>query len=82
MTAYASRMRVPFDRRRMVDTGVRYLPSVALVVLAIGIWEGLCRLLDVPSYLWPTPSRIVQDSFNDAGLLGAATVVTVREVVW
>jgi putative hydroxymethylpyrimidine transport system permease protein len=82
MTTYASRMRVAVDRRRIADVCVRYLPSAALVVLAIGIWEGLCRLLDVPSYLWPTPSRIVQDSFDDAGLLGSATIVTVREVVY
>ena len=29
---------------------------ILLVILAIGLWELLCRVLDVPDYLWPTPS--------------------------
>jgi putative hydroxymethylpyrimidine transport system permease protein len=60
----------------------KYAPSATIVVLAIVLWEGLCRLLAVPSYLWPEPSVIVRDLYNDGGLLGSATWVTLREVVY
>lgn len=59
----------------------RYGPAVALVAAAIGLWELLVRLLDVPGYLWPTPSAVARALGSDAGLLASATWVTAQEVL-
>ena len=60
----------------------KYAPSAILVLLAIGLWEFLCRLLAVPNYLWPAPSVIARNLYDDSGLLGSATWVTAREVIY
>lgn len=67
---------------RLRSVSWKYAPSVILVVLAIGLWELLCRLLSVPSYLWPTPSAIARNFWSESSLLGSATWVTVREVIY
>ena len=59
-----------------------YGPPVILVVLAIGLWELLCRVLDVPDYLWPTPSLIVTTLVDNAGGLASDTWVTLKEVIY
>jgi NitT/TauT family transport system permease protein len=41
----------------------RFAPAIAFVTL-LGGWELGCRLLGVPSYLLPTPSRIVAGAFQ------------------
>jgi NitT/TauT family transport system permease protein len=43
-------------------------PVVFLAVL-LGVWEGLCRLLAVPTYFLPTPSEIAVALWQNAGLL-------------
>jgi NitT/TauT family transport system permease protein len=35
-----------------------WLAPLVMIVLLLGLWEGVCRLLDVPSYFLPTPSAI------------------------
>ena len=47
-------------RTRASNLVKNYGPAAVLVVLAIAIWEISIRALDVPSYLWPAPSVIVQ----------------------
>jgi putative hydroxymethylpyrimidine transport system permease protein len=59
-----------------------YGPSIVLVIMGIGLWELLIRVLDVPGYLWPAPSAIARTLGNDSGLLASATWVTVREVIY
>ncbi len=59
-----------------------YAPAATLVALAIGLWELLCRVLGVPSYLWPAPSVVARDLYDDAGLLASASWVTIREVIY
>jgi NitT/TauT family transport system permease protein len=41
----------------------RFAPAIACVIL-LGAWELGCRLLSVPSYLLPAPSRIVAGAFQ------------------
>jgi putative hydroxymethylpyrimidine transport system permease protein len=58
--------------------------GVALVIclLLIAIWELSVRLLKVPAYLLPAPSRIALAMRDDwSGILSPATSVTVREIV-
>jgi putative hydroxymethylpyrimidine transport system permease protein len=59
----------------------QYAPSITLVVIAIGIWEGLCRLLEVPSYLWPKPSVIARGFHDDWSTLWSSLGVTLEEVL-
>ena len=46
--------------RRVAGFTWTYGPSIALVIFAIGLWELLVRILDVPGYLWPAPSAIAR----------------------
>jgi len=45
------------------------------------MWELIVRAAHVPDYLFPTPSVVASSLADDAGLLGRATLVTVREIV-
>lgn len=69
-------------RRRVAGFTWTYGPSITLVIFAIGIWELLIRVLDVPGYLWPAPSAIARTLADEANLLGSATWVTLREVIY
>ena len=35
----------------------RYVPPLALLVAAVGVWELVVRVRDVPDYLFPAPIR-------------------------
>lgn len=59
-----------------------YGPPVLLVAAGIGLWELLIRVLDVPQYIWPAPSVIVETLFDEAGSLGSHTWVTLREMIF
>jgi putative hydroxymethylpyrimidine transport system permease protein len=75
-------VRVRRLRRRAVVLFKNYAPAATLVVLMIAFWEGICRVLDVPSYLWPEPSVIARGLWDDVGLLASATWITLREVIY
>ena len=59
----------------------RVWPSLALLAAAVGLWELIVRAAHVPDYLFPAPSAVVSSLGRDAGLLGSATLVTLREIV-
>jgi putative hydroxymethylpyrimidine transport system permease protein len=59
----------------------RYWPSALLLAGAVGVWELVVRAAGVPEYLFPAPSSVARSLGADAGLLGSATLVTVREIV-
>jgi putative hydroxymethylpyrimidine transport system permease protein len=59
-----------------------YGPPVLLVLLAIGLWELLCRVLDVPDYLWPTPSLVITSLIDNGSGLASDTWVTLKEVLY
>lgn len=58
----------------------RYWPSVVLLVGAVALWDLIVRAADVPDYLFPVPSSVARSLSSDAGVLGSATLVTVREI--
>ena len=60
----------------------KYGPAVVLVITAIGIWELLIQVLDVPDYLWPAPSAVARSFGDSASVLGTDAWVTVREVIY
>jgi len=51
--------------RRALDLAA----PVLLIALLLGIWEGLCRLLDVPAFFLPTPSAVAVALVQNAPLL-------------
>ena len=59
----------------------RYAPSVALLALAVGVWEVVVRVRNVPDYLFPAPTAVASAFGSDGRLLASATWVTVREIV-
>jgi len=59
----------------------RVWPPLLLLAAAIGLWELVVRAASVPDYLFPTPTAVASSLANDGGLLGSATLVTVREIV-
>ncbi len=70
--------------RRDSTTGrltVNYGPAVILILIGIAIWELLVRVLDVPHYIWPSPSLIAATIRDDIGDLAHHTGVTLTEVV-
>jgi putative hydroxymethylpyrimidine transport system permease protein len=59
----------------------RVWPPLVLLAAAVGVWELVVRAAAVPDYLFPAPTAVASALASDAGLLGSATLVTVREVV-
>lgn len=59
----------------------RFWPPLALLAAAVGLWELVVRVAHVPDYLFPAPSAVASTLHADAGLLGPAALVTLREVV-
>jgi putative hydroxymethylpyrimidine transport system permease protein len=59
----------------------RVAPPLLLLAAAVGIWEVVIRTAHVADYLFPAPSAVASSLASDAGLLGRATLVTLREVV-
>ena len=68
-------------RNRASNLVKNYGPAAVLVAIAIAVWEGSIRILDVPSYLWPAPSVIVQSMSEQTDVLRSATWVTLKEVL-
>jgi putative hydroxymethylpyrimidine transport system permease protein len=59
----------------------RVWPPLALLAAALGVWELAVRAAHVPDYLFPAPTAVASSLADNAGLLGRATLVTVREIV-
>lgn len=59
----------------------RVWPPLALLAGAVGLWELVVRAASVPDYLFPAPTAVASSLAGDSGLLGRATLVTVREIV-
>lgn len=71
----------PRRRTRGRHVLAHYGPAIVLAAAAIGIWELLIWLLDVPDYLWPAPSLIVTTLIDNFGELMSNTWVTLEEVL-
>jgi len=53
----------------------------ALIVLLLGVWEALCRLLAVPVFLLPAPSAIAVAAVQNAPMLIAAAANTLEMAI-
>lgn len=52
-----------------------------VIVLFLGVWEVLCRVLDVKTYLLPTPSRIWEELVRQGPSLVEHTWITTYEML-
>jgi len=59
----------------------RIWPPLVLLAVAVAVWELVVRAAHVPDYLFPAPTTVASSLADDAGLLGRAALVTVREIV-
>lgn len=59
----------------------RLWPPLALLAVAVGIWELTVRAANVPEYLFPAPSAVASALGSDAALLAEAALVSLREIV-
>ena len=59
----------------------RWLPAVLIGGIAVGAWEGLVAVNDVPSWKLPPPSGIAVEMWEARSLLASHTWVTLEEVL-
>jgi len=56
----------------------RWLLPLAIMVLAIWLWDRICVWNEIPQYILPRPGVVAATLYNDAGLLFGSLLVTLR----
>ncbi|MER9021401.1 ABC transporter permease [Mesorhizobium sp. M0815] len=56
----------------------RWLLPLAIMILAIWLWDRVCDWNDIPKYILPRPGVVLQTLHDDAGLLFSSLLVTLR----
>jgi len=64
-------------QERLERIGKWVLP-LAIMVLAIWLWDRICVWNEIPQYILPRPGVVLQTLHNDAGLLFSSLLVTLR----
>ena len=64
-------------QERLERIGKWVLP-LAIMVLAIWLWDRICVWNEIPQYILPRPGVVLQTLHNDAGLLSSSLLVTLR----
>src|SRR5262249_6330854 len=59
----------------------RVWPPLALLAAAVALWQLVVRAFGVQDYVFPAPTAVAASLVHDFGLLGHATLVTLREVL-
>src|SRR5450631_707391 len=57
---------------------VRYGPPVFVFLAMLSVWEAYVRLRDVPPYILPAPSLVLETLVTDRGILIPALLVTLK----
>jgi NitT/TauT family transport system permease protein len=57
---------------------VRYAPPVLVFMAMLAAWEAYVRLRDVPPYILPSPSLVLETLVTDRGILIPALLVTLK----
>jgi NitT/TauT family transport system permease protein len=75
----------PVAGERLVSRTARglrdWIPAVAVLLLGLGLWEGLVAALDVERFLLPPPSDIVQAFWDQRDALWSAGWYTFQEAL-
>ncbi|AZO46569.1 MAG: ABC transporter permease subunit [Mesorhizobium sp.] len=56
----------------------RWVLPLAIMVLAIWLWDRICVWNEIPQYILPRPGVVLQTLRDDAGLLFSSLLVTLR----
>jgi NitT/TauT family transport system permease protein len=56
----------------------RWLLPLAIMVLAIWLWDRICVWNEIPRYILPRPGVVLATLYTDAGLLFSSLLVTLR----
>ncbi len=75
--AAAPRRDTPLPWLQRPDVQRVFYPAMVAVVL-IALWQGLVTAFEIPVFLVPSPGRVAQTLFTDAGLLFGALFTTLK----
>ena len=67
--------RVRQDRLERIG---RWVLPLAIMTLAVCLWDRICVWNEIPQYILPRPGVVLQTLYNDAGLLFSSLLVTLR----
>ena len=59
----------------------KFAAPVAILLIVVGVWEGVVHLLEMPRYILPAPSKIVVTLFAEHAQLLKHTLVTLQEML-
>ena len=62
----------------MNEQAQKFIWPLMVAVVLVALWQGLVVYLEVPVFLVPSPLRVAQVLFEDAGLLFGALVTTMK----
>ncbi|MDX8532282.1 ABC transporter permease [Mesorhizobium sp. VK25A] len=65
-------------RQERLERIGRWALPLAIMVLAIVLWDRICVWNEIPQYILPRPGVVLQTLHNDAGLLFSSLLVTLR----
>lgn len=69
------------EQRRSGPSGADRLVAAATLAAVLLLWEGAVRLMAVPNYILPPPTRIVATLVTRFDLIGPQALVTALEIV-
>jgi ABC-type nitrate/sulfonate/bicarbonate transport system permease component len=58
-----------------------WMPSIFFTIIVLFIWDALVKINNVPSWLLPSPSAILQSIYINIDLLASHSVTTLVEVI-
>ena len=59
----------------------KFVVPVVILLIVLGIWEGVVHLFEMPRYILPAPSKIVVTLFTEHAQLLKHTLVTLEEML-
>ncbi|MEI8701480.1 ABC transporter permease [Mesorhizobium mediterraneum] len=65
-------------RQERLEQIGRWVLPLAIMILAIWLWDRICVWNDIPKYILPRPGVVLQTLFDDAGLLFSSLLVTLK----
>jgi len=65
-------------RQERLERIGRWVLPLAIMILAIWLWDRICVWNEIPKYILPRPGVVLQTLYDDAGLLFSSLLVTLR----
>ena len=70
-----------YTSRGLAQLFIRWLPAILIIAGAVGLWEGVVAVRDIPNWKLPAPSGIGEELWDSRGLLLDHTWVTLKEAL-